>query len=571
MASNTLDFTHSSISFPALFQMTVDQDPLDYANYNSFVELFEAQAARYHDRIFIRYQPLEEELEFKPITFSQFDRIGNYLAREWAPLIGDAECVGFLGDEPVQTLMAMLAVFKLRRIFFSISTRIPPAAITDLLIKTNTQYVIASEECSQVAQGTAKDLPTVQVKTWESFDVDQLIDLSENCSAGINTDDPKDALEETILVLHSSGSTGPPKPMYQSNQWLMQLIPILMVQIKHTCPELSLDADDIILSTVPMFHGSGVMMHWMVLLFGAHTLAFRRLPVSAQDILSATEKYCATIVLASPVPLKILAEYIQDEGISETTAEALRRVKFCMCGGEQLVREAGDFLHSKGLNVRSVYGITEANFLGMSNIAKDNKYWYSLEPIKMISSYYNWEPFDDGVYHLTIRSDCPGLYHNITIRPDGYYETLDLLREEPPNSGYYRHLGRISDTFLMRDGKRAYPTLMENEIRNASIVKQCTVIGENRERTATLIELNEKRSAKYTPEEIIAQVYEAVRVANKEVLEHSAITVPELVYILPLGKTLPTIPKGPVSRKDALREFKEEISKLYSDFLGKSA
>ncbi|KAI8146561.1 hypothetical protein BJV82DRAFT_599006 [Fennellomyces sp. T-0311] len=549
--------------------MTVDDHPFTYTDYTSFLQLIEQQLALHHDRTFIRYQVPGVELEFKPITYGEFNRVANYLAHQWAPQLADVTCVGFLGDEPIQCMLAMLAMFKLRRLFFAISTRVPGFLITKLLAETNTQCLIVPEDQHHAAVEHTKDLPDFQVKPWEPFDVERLIKESEGYDSNEfnHSDKPAPSLDDIILLLHSSGSTGPPKPIHFSNRYLLLLIQVFVTESRETWEECSVDSEDVISVLVPVFHSSGVMAHWISMMFGAHAVLFRGLPAPPQYVLSTIETQGVTVLLAPPMSLKAMAEYLRNEQVEESTVAALGRIKFSMFGGDQLVMGAGELLHAKGLNVRCAHGISETGFVAIADLSRDNKTWYTVKPVKDFLDYYHWEPVDEGIYHCMIKGDCPGLCPSVVLNEQGLYETTDLFREEPPNSGYYRHIGRNTDVFVMSNGKKIYPTLMENEIRGCNIVKGCTVIGEDRSHTAILVEINPLRVANYDPEQIKAEVYEAVKAANKQLPEDSAVTVPELVYIVPEGKVLPTISKGTVSRKSTLQAFKEEIEKLYGDFL----
>ena len=60
-------------------------------------------------------------------------------------------------------------------------------------------------------------------------------------------------------------------------------------------------------------------------------------------------------------------------------------------------------------------------------------------------------------------------------------------------------------------------------------------------------------------------VYKAVQRANERVPSHSAVLVPDMVYILPWGAKLPLTDKGTVFRKGVNSVFDDEIKQLYGD------
>ena len=56
-----------------------------------------------------------------------------------------------------------------------------------------------------------------------------------------------------------------------------------------------------------------------------------------------------------------------------------------------------------------------------------------------------------------------------------------------------------------KNGEKTNPIPMESEINKSCLVKNCMVIGENRECTAVLIELAVDEAIKYSPMKIISE------------------------------------------------------------------
>jgi long-subunit acyl-CoA synthetase (AMP-forming) len=118
--------------------------------------------------------------------------------------------------------------------------------------------------------------------------------------------------------------------------------------------------------------------------------------------------------------------------------------------------------------------------------------------------YVRWEPVKDEPKQrsLIIRGNCPALATGISNRPDGDYDTNDLFMEVSEGADHWRYLGRKDDTLAMKNGEKTNPVPMEAAIRAAPIVKLCTVIGEGRECTGSLIELDQDHAFSYTPQEM---------------------------------------------------------------------
>ncbi|KAI8144425.1 hypothetical protein BJV82DRAFT_656291 [Fennellomyces sp. T-0311] len=513
--------------------MTVDGRIFDYNDYSSFIEFFQAQVARYHDKICIQFQsPGSSELRFTAVTYGQFDRITSYLVREWSSKLEGVQCVGVLSDDCVQSLIAMAAILKLGRIFFPISTGNSKAAITQLLIGTNTQYLFASEQYTDIARTCASRSSVAHVNIWESFDVEHLITLStrSDSSTYSNYRSGSKNLSDVVLMIQSSGSTRLPKPLCLSNQWLVREVQIF-AQKEGTCSvDPSIQSNDTLILTSAVYRAFGQLSYWTPLSVGAKVFMFRSRPPIVPDLLSVAAKSNATVMISSPIYLENTAKYLQADGNNEAITAVLKQFKLCLYSGASLGLHVGNLLHLRGLNVQCAYGST-------------------------VSNYHLWEPFGDGLYHLLIRGDYPSLFTNVieNVGPGGYFATGYLFQEEPPKSGYWRYARRINDTLVLSDGGKTDPILLENEIRSSSLIKRCLVFGHSRSHTGVLIELNMEQAVKYQQSELLTKVYEVVKAANDAAAQgHSIIAVPEMVYILPPNRSLSTTSKTPLHENSVI-------------------
>ncbi len=160
----------------------------------------------------------------------------------------------------------------------------------------------------------------------------------------------------------------------------------------------------------------------------------------------------------------------------------------------------------------------------------------------------------------------PFLAENISNSPDGCYTAGDIFLEDPPNSGYYRILGRQDDTLVHITGEKTNPVPMENTIQRSPLVKKVAVIGHNQFCTAALIQLNVEEASNYDFNEIEENIWTFVSEANKEAPSHSRI-VRQLVKILPMSKSLPVTHKGNLMRQKVNQEYATLINTIYDKFL----
>ncbi|KAI8145328.1 hypothetical protein BJV82DRAFT_577010 [Fennellomyces sp. T-0311] len=345
--------------------MTVDQSIFEYTNYLSFIDLFESQVARHHERVFTLYQlPNTPKLEFRTLTYGQFDSITTCLADEWSSQLETVQRVGILTGVSVQSFLAMLVVLKLGKIFFPISTGNSETTITELLASTDTQFLIASGEYRQIAQSCTRELPVVSVKIWELSDLERL--AIPSFSYHKRNYWPVTKPNDIVIIIQSSGTTGHPKPIYLDNQWLV--IQTLNSPIQRRgggihSSEPCIERNDTLLSTSAAFHAFGLAVYLTPLMIGAKVFIFHKLPPCTEDLLAAAAKSNATIMTTSPANLEALVKYIHTGGDNEFTIGVLKQLKFCLCSGAPLSLDVRNALQFKGLKIQCGYGSTAITHL----------------------------------------------------------------------------------------------------------------------------------------------------------------------------------------------------------------
>ena len=76
-------------------------------------------------------------------------------------------------------------------------------------------------------------------------------------------------------------------------------------------------------------------------------------------------------------------------------------------------------------------------------------------------------------------------------------------KNEKKNYNYYSYFGNIFFFFVIRSyGEKVIPTPMEKIICSEDIIRNCIIVGENREGTAVLIELDREKASAYSSKEI---------------------------------------------------------------------
>lgn len=143
------------------------------------------------------------------------------------------------------------------------SARLSPTAVHHLLTETRVRTIITTPRLANTVKNALPQTASVEVSPTapivylqEPYEHDLRIDPSRNPSDG-SICGPNHFINETdrnVLILHSSGTTGLPKPIYQSHRYLLGYT---------VCHQRS-DHEDIgglNLSTLPLYHVGWIFVH----------------------------------------------------------------------------------------------------------------------------------------------------------------------------------------------------------------------------------------------------------------------------------------------------------------------
>ncbi|CAO3703734.1 unnamed protein product [Rhizopus stolonifer] len=543
--------------------ITIEKDDTALDQYTSISQFINDGFKRYSDRIFVRYC---SEETYKTLTYSDVDRISSYLAYRWSDTIDRTQVVSFLCDHGVDYLIMLMAILKLGAPFFAISPRNSEAAVISLMEKTGSRLLLVSSKYKNLAATVYNQLNQGQVHVFmpldlvatlnESMDMNDHDLFNHKCSSN-------DDKTRIVFILHSSGSTNFPKPIYCTNDYMFNVINTFHA-VKKNCSKMDqITKEDTFLACAPLFHSFGLTCAFQMLTVGGSIVFMERLPPSQEEIKFALDSNPCTLMSAPPLILEQMIHWITDDVHYRFL---LSRLKYVFFGGASLQFETGERFHEQGINVRMTYGLSEAGTMMISDPDRNSKNWYSLAPITRNGAADCLFEQDEDALHMYIDANSSCLSKGVSNRPDGGYSTNDLFRENPLFPGYYIYLGRLDDILIMKNGEKTNPTPMEHAIMKCPLVKHVSVLGHGRQCTAVLIEMDSDYIQEQDHEDAMHTIHEAVKEANKECPSHSVILDP-MIKILPKDKTLPTNAKGLVSRKLTEEIYKEMIEDIYKTFL----
>ncbi|KAJ7077650.1 hypothetical protein B0H15DRAFT_789481 [Mycena belliarum] len=509
--------------------------------------------------------------EIVTITSLEFSRATHRAAHILRPMRNgeDGQVVAIIAlSDTILYEALIVGLITANLIPFPISPRNTPAAVVNLLQKSGCHRMIATcttllllvagirKELAQVAPDF--DLAIQEVPSFLEVYPNLAAEDSDSASEVYPARPLPLSPEDVCIYLHTSGSTGLPKPIAYSHRILMHWASSVVAEVHDAYPH------PVAAMPIPGFHLIGIYGLLLKPIYGGITIALYpptaltpgALPVfpSPDNILANTRKTKSKVMFTLPALLAIWAK-------SPDAIEFLKTLSFIATqsfqafGGGALPQRLGSALVASGLKIRAVYGATEfgsiTSMLPYSDDVQEWEWFRFSSKVKL-----RWMPQGDGTY------ECQVLHtedYNLSVAnlPDiRGYATSDL----------FASVGRVDDVIVHQSGENTVPAPMEDVINSSPVVAAAVMFGQDHNQAGVLIELEpnvqidvtDRAQASTLREKLWLIIEEANSVAPK----YSRI-FPEMVLFTPSTKPLPRSGKGTVMRKAALIAFAQEIEALY--------
>jgi len=282
--------------------------------------------------------------EYVDYTFRQLDVFAFRLAQKYKFIIpqrtasSDPETVvGLLGLSSFEYFISILALTKLGHTVLFLSTRLSTVAYASLLQSTGAKHLLIDSSFRGIAEKLKNTVPFLGV--FDILDSSAYASAAENEQTDTRLDhrfDPAAESAKTAWIIHSSGSTGLPKPIFQTHS----------AALNNYSSNLELKG----LITLSLYHAHGIGSVFRAIHSRKQIYMYNAdLPQNQQYLLIIMERYDFQIFYGVPYALKILGE--TKEGIA-----ALAKLKVVMFGGSACPDALGDRSVNNGVNLISHYG-----------------------------------------------------------------------------------------------------------------------------------------------------------------------------------------------------------------------
>ncbi|RWA11645.1 hypothetical protein EKO27_g3464 [Xylaria grammica] len=500
-----------------------------------------------------------DSLSFSHISARAFTQAINKTAwwlRSKAGKPDSIQPVGYIGPHDLRHILLTYACVK------------AGYAALFLSPKNNTEGTLAVLEATKcdvwVTAGEVSPIPVVKevlqnrpMKVLQLPPLDDLLDAA-SVKPFPYTKTFDEAINDPFCFLHTSGTTGVPKPIPWSNGLIGTMDAVrLLPPVEGDDGLLPWTSDwkegDRIYSSFPMSHGAGIIMDiLMPALYNLHCVLG---PVSAIPNINliGTLADTAKIDIWSMVP-----SLVDELGETPEVLAKLKSSKFiCASGGPASPVSAGKA--NEVIRVLNLTGTTEGLFIGNLVPSREDWFWFCFHP----SSGFEFKQLDEDTYeHWVHRNDqwplFQGIFHTFPDKQSINFK--DLYRRHPTNPNLWAFKGRSDDLVVLSNGYKISPLDTEAFITTHPAVEGCLVFGTGKPQAGLLIELKDPSNKS---DELIESIWKTVEQANS-MSRHKNQLLRNFVTFAEPDKPFYRTDKRTVKRAATLTLYADFIERFYS-------
>ncbi|KAI0429011.1 L-aminoadipate-semialdehyde dehydrogenase [Xylaria sp. FL1042] len=373
----------------------------------------------------------------------------------------------------------------------------------------------------------------------------------------------KEAASDPFCVLHTSGSTGLPKPIIWKNSLVATVDAYRLLPAAESAgrpPWTSVfNEHDRFYSAFPLYHGAGLIMNILIRAFYGTSNV-----ISPQGVLSTINVIDSLLDFADITTWSIMPSIIDEIGETPSISVKFKDSKCIIASGGPVTFGSAEKA-AEVVRIINLTGTTESMFQGMVLVDATDWIYFSFHP----RAGFQFKKLEDGIYeHWAFRNDenvdlFQGVFHTFPDINELCYK--DLYEPHPTKPDMWLYRGRTDELLVMSNGEKIRPLAMEAIINSHPEVSACLMIGTGYTMPSLLIELaNPEPSSVAEREMLLDRILEKVHAANAIGSQHSRI-FREYIWFAKPDKPFARTDKRTVKRRDTVLLYNDEIIQFYKD------
>ncbi|KAK9436565.1 transferase family protein [Metarhizium brunneum] len=386
--------------------------------------------------------------------------------------------------------------------------------------------------------------------------LDELLDV-DSVAPFPYTKSFEEAIDEPFCFLHTSGSTGVPKPIPWSHGLIGTMDAVrLLPPVDGDDNLLPWTSDwrsgDTIYSSFPMSHGAGIIMDiLMPALFELHCVLGPAGVLPNLNVIETLAEH-AKIDIWSMVP-----SLVDEVGEAPEVLSKLKPSKFiCASGGPVSPISASKV--NDVIRVLNLTGTTEGLFIGNLVTSREDWLWFCFHPY----SGFEFKEVEEGTYeHWVHRNQHWPLFQGIfhTFPDKDSINLKDLYTRHPTKPNLWAFKGRSDDLVVLSNGYKITPLETEAFITTHPAISGCLIFGTGKPQAGLLVELKDPSSK---PDSLLDSIWETVKKANS-LSRHRNQLLKDFVTFSEPNKPFILTDKGTVKRTATLALYADYIERFY--------
>ncbi|KAF8579177.1 acetyl-CoA synthetase-like protein [Ramaria rubella] len=434
---------------------------------------------------------------------------------------------------------------------FHISTRNSPAAIAHLLTLTNCHHIFVSEDAAMEGVcSAARTILDSQGRSLSVYKVPSYTDLYTRSDLQLSISIPlEEDPDRTAIILHSSGSTDFPKPVYVTHRIFMQWMRHPGMKVTPRINSLHNTY------AIPGFADGDLSQDIMGAFTGMSVACF---PPVSPPVQPTPDAVLRSVVATKSTLVFSVPSFLEHWVESADNILHLLRLKAVIVSGAALSNAVGKLLAERQIPVVQVYGSTEigTGSVFMPKLPRFEDWDYMRLPYHLDYALVP-QPDDEDIHELIFlenenRKPC---VFNTTLHGKPAYATNDLLLRHPTDPQLWKIYGRKDEQIILSTGEKTNPGPIETTLCRDPRVALALVFGRGREMNGAIVQ---------PPTEYVFDP------SNSEALATYRNLIWNMIVVASPSKPFDLTAKGTPRRSFIIAAYEQEIEKTYIAAQGSS-